>query len=203
MSFKAHGLLVQPGFRSFKCAHPRGPICLNPCEKESGSTSWHSYGHPNTKVLRVLNAGQALGKARRKDRKEEKKGRGEGWREGGREQLTLEVTELFSRQTEQLTGMAHLPLHVCAHPLCLGEPTPVPSTSPTISTCPNTTHPSRHSHGAQAEATPHRTLQELPPMHLATPLKDQASLISKSIASDAEKALLIPFIGHIILVSGF
>lgn len=117
MSFKAHGLLVRPGFRSFKCRHPRGPICLNPCEKESGSTSWHSYGHPNTKVLRVLNTGQALGRARRKDRKEEKKGRGEGKdgeREGGREQLTLEVTELFSRQTERLTGIAHLPLHLCA-----------------------------------------------------------------------------------------
>lgn len=114
MSFKAHGLLVPPGFRPSECGYPRGLAYLIPCEKELGPTSWHSYGHSNTKILCVLNTGGALGRSRRKDRKEEKKGGWEdGEREGRGEQLMLEVTELFSRQTEQLIGVTHLLFHLC------------------------------------------------------------------------------------------
>lgn len=126
--------------------------------------------------------GQVLGSARRKD----------GRKKGGRSCSPAKLNNSLELHT---SGFTFVP------PLC--EPSPVSSTSPGVFPCPNVTHPSPHSSMTQEEATFHHGLQELPPAHLATPLKEQPSLISKSIASEAEKVLFIPFIRRIILVSGF
>lgn len=155
-------------------------LSLNPHERGSGSTSWHLQGYPILRCCKLSVQGQALGSARRKD------GRREVGKKGGRRETIHEIMELFSSQTEQLIEVAQLWIHLSATTM-LGEPSPVCSTSPSVFPCPNVTHPSRHSSMTQEEATFHPPLQELPPAHLATPLKDQRSLISKSIASGVKK----------------
>lgn len=96
---KPRGCWFYQAFVLLSMGTPGGPTCLNSCKKESGSTSWHSYGYPNTKVLCVLIQAKPLvglrGKTGRKKRGWEAQGGNKGRGEGGWEQLTLDVTVIF------------------------------------------------------------------------------------------------------------